>query len=77
MMWTLTFWKDTLERCIATAAQFYVGSMSANEAADWLNVPKAKISLLLVGMGIAASLCLAKCLVASKFGDPTDASLLK
>lgn len=76
-MWTAKFWKDTSERCVGTSAQYYVGIISANQAADWLDVPKVSWSLLFVGMGVAASVCLAKCLVAATHGDPTNASLVK
>lgn len=76
-MWSLKFLKDTTERCIGTAAQYYIGIVTANQAADWLDVPKVSWSLLFMGMGVAASVCLAKCLVAATQGDPTSASLVK
>lgn len=76
-MWTLTFWKDTTERCVGTSCQVYIALIGTNQAADYLNRPKIQWDMIFMTMGIAASVCLAKCLVASTRGDPTNASFIK
>jgi hypothetical protein len=72
MIFTRSFWKDTLERVIATFAQALLSALPASY------VPGVTLPLrgALAVAGGAAALSLLKCLAASRVGDSDSAALL-
>lgn len=72
MIFTRSFWKDTLERVVATAAQALLGALPAS------HVPGTVLPLrgALAVAGGAAVLSLLKCVAASRVGDSDSAALL-
>jgi hypothetical protein len=71
-MFTASFWKDTAERAVATAAQALVAVLSV-DGIDWLQVDAKGIAATAAG---AAVLSVLKSLVASRVNDPESASLV-
>lgn len=68
---TATFWKDTAERVVSTAAQAAIGVIVVQatiQDVDWANLGGV--------VGIAAAVSLLKALVASNVGDQGTASLV-
>lgn len=72
-MWTATFWRETAERAIKTAAQaavaFFVVGQTDLLAMDW----KAAAS----GVGVAAIASVLTSLASSPFGPPDSPSLVR
>lgn len=70
-MWTLKFWKDTSERVAATAAEAALGVWGVTTLAQQVN-------WAIVGGTAAAAgvVALLKCVIASRQGDPSSASLV-
>ena len=70
-IYTLPFWKDTLERVVGTFAQAGIAAVSADALGvldvDWTQ--SASIA------GLAALVALGKCIVAVTLDDNTGASL--
>lgn len=72
-MWTVTFWKDTAERAIATAAQ----TLAALLGVDALNLLAVSWPALLSAAGAAALLSVLKALAAATLvGEKGTASLV-
>ena len=69
---TATFWLDTLERTIRTAAQALLGALTASQVAldelDW--------QLVGLTVGTACILSVLMAIVASGIGEPGTASVL-
>jgi hypothetical protein len=69
---TATFWLDTLERTIRTAAQTLLGAITASQVAldelDW--------QLVGLTVGTASLLAVLMSIVASGIGEPGTASVL-
>jgi hypothetical protein len=71
-IWTRTFWKDTAERVVASAAGGVLTALGM-DAVDILDVDWK----VLVGAGVGTGfVSLLKALVASKVNDPQSASLV-
>lgn len=71
-MFTRSFWKDTVERVVSSAA----GGVLTALGMDWVDVLNADWEIL-VGAGVGTGLVsLLKALVASKVNDPDSASLV-
>jgi hypothetical protein len=73
LMWTLVFWKQTVERAVKTAAQagmafFVIGTTSAMDV-DWVTV--GGIS------GAAAIASVLTSLASAPFGEPESPSLVE
>lgn len=69
-MWTLKFWKDTSERVIDAAAAAALGVWGVTAVAQ-----QANWAIIGGSAAAAAIVSLLKCLVASRKGDPSSASL--
>ena len=72
-MFTLRFWKDTIERAVATMAQFLI-VLGGADGAGFLNMKVEQLITLTLLGGLAAVL---KALAATTFGSSTSASLIK
>lgn len=72
MMFTSTFWKDALERAVATAAQAALLLLGA-DGFDLFNVDAVDVFSVSAGGFVLAIL---KALVASKIHNPDSASLV-
>ncbi len=72
MIFTRSFWLDTLERVVATFSQTLLGALPASY------VPGVTLPLrgALAVAGAAAGFSLVKCLAASRVGDSDSAALL-
>lgn len=66
-MFTWIFWKDLLERAIATFAEV-VGALAGTNMVGWVSLGWTNIFLV---AGIAAGLAVLKGLAAYKIGSPT------
>lgn len=71
-MLTAQFWKDTLERVVATLATTLL-ALGGVDATGWLTADWKGIGLALL---LVAGLTLTKCLAAAKIGDPDTAAML-
>ena len=65
-MFNLNFLRDTFERGFATFCQGFVGAM-AIPGPDWIDALKVA--------GVAAAICIAKAVAATRVGDSESASL--
>lgn len=72
-MFTLKFWKDTIERTVATMAQFLI-VLGGADGAGFLNMEVQQLIVLTLLGGLAAIL---KALAATTYGSSTSASLVK
>ncbi|HEU5223921.1 MAG TPA: holin [Candidatus Lumbricidophila sp.] len=71
-MFTLTFWKDTIERAIATTAQVAIALLGA----DGLGVLTVNWPQVGSVASLAGLLAVLKALAAARLGDPGTASLV-
>ena len=67
-MFTQRFIKDSLERGVSTFAQAWAAAM-AIPGPDWVDALKVA--------GVAALICMAKAVAASRVGDPETAAMGK
>lgn len=72
-MWTLTFWKQTVERAVKTAAQaalaFFVVGQTDLYSVDW--------QIVAGGAAVAAIASILTSLASAPFGQPDSPSLVK
>lgn len=73
-MWTSLFWKDVVERIVATVAQVLLAVITA----DQFNLLNFDVASVLTMVGVAAAGVLLKSLVATQVGKTVSpASLAK
>lgn len=73
MLWTIQFWRETIERMVKSAAGGALLVIGANEA----NVLTLDFANLAGFAGGAALISLLMSLASSPFGDPGTPSLIK
>lgn len=73
-MWTKSFWKDTTERAVATAAEVALGIFTASAIIEGLDYQHAAITV-----GVATAAAVLKAIVAQyrNGGTMSPASLVK
>lgn len=71
-MWTAKFWKDATERVLATVIVVFLAVAGGTQVASEVNWEIVSWTTGLAGLGTFL-----KCLLASRKGDPTSASLVE